>query len=271
MHPELLKFSLGVFAIDLQAYAFFLTLAAVVTVTGGWIVATKRGLPRRGVALILVATAIAGFFGARLLHAATHVSAYRNEPWRLFALDFNGLALFGGFAAAAVVGWAGCRFARLDAWRLADSVAAPLGIGISIARIGCFLNGCCFGQTTSLPWGMQFPLFSKVHLYQLSQTNGANLLSVAPVHPTQIYDAVAALSGAKLAAWCLHRRFPPGVAFASFIGWYALCRLILQLFRIVMPSEDAPPCAYPVLFLTVALVSAFVVWKKCLTSRISRN
>jgi phosphatidylglycerol:prolipoprotein diacylglycerol transferase len=265
MHP-LLEFSFGAFAWHVQSYGFFLTLAAVVTAVGGWVMATRRGLPLQRTLIVLAATVVAGLVGARLLHAATHWAAYRVEPWHLFTLDPNGLALFGGLFAAALVGWAACRLARLDPWRLADSIAVPLGFGIALARVGCFLNGCCFGKTTIMPWGVTFPPFSEVHLYQLSQGAGAGLFSVAPVHPTQLYDAAAAVSGALIAGWILRRRLPRGVAIAAFVAWYALGRSLIQPFRVVMPSEDAPTWFYPALFLTVAAASAVVAWRRSLAA-----
>jgi phosphatidylglycerol:prolipoprotein diacylglycerol transferase len=258
MHP-LLHFGLGFVAFDVKSYSLFLTLAAVLTVAGAWVFAVRRGMPRWRVAGVLAAAALAGFAGARLLHAATHLAAYRAEPWRLYSPDFNGLALFGGMAAAVAVGWLACRAARLDARRLADSVAIPLGLGIAVARVGCYLNGCCFGKVTTMPWSVRFPFLSEPHLYQLTQGTGAGLFSVAAVHPTQFYDAAAALAASAVAAYVLRRRLPRGAAMAAFVATYALGRAVIQPFRVVMPSEDVAPWFYPVLFVAVFATGIIVV------------
>ncbi|MHB1344793.1 MAG: prolipoprotein diacylglyceryl transferase family protein [Thermoleophilia bacterium] len=47
---------------------------------------------------------------------------------------------------------------RLPARRLADIGGVGLGLGIAIYRVGCFLQGCCYGRPTDLPWGVRFPL-----------------------------------------------------------------------------------------------------------------
>ena len=46
---------------------------------------------------------------------------------------------------------------RLPLGRFADGFAPVVGIGIAIARVGCFLHGCCFGTFCSWPWGVRFP------------------------------------------------------------------------------------------------------------------
>ena len=47
-------------------------------------------------------------------------------------------------------------------------------------RVGCFLNGCCYGRPTTLPWGVKFPPGSFASL-EFGDT---------PVHPSQLYNAV---------------------------------------------------------------------------------
>lgn len=251
-----------------QAYNLCLALAAVLTVAGAWALAVRRGLPRWRTAGVLAAVAVAGFAGARLLHAATHLAAYRADPWRLYSMNFNGLAIFGGLAAAVIIGLIAARLARLDARRLADSVAVPLGLGIALARVGCFLNGCCFGKVTAMPWGVTYPYGSEPHLYQLTQGNGSGdgalgfgLFSVSPVHPTQFYDAAAALAASAIAGYVLKRRLPRGAASAAFVATYALGRTVIQPFRVVMPSEDVAPWFYPALFAVTALMGVILTWR----------
>ena len=89
-------------------------------------------------------------------------------------------------------------------------VAAPaVAIGAAVGRIGCFLNGCCDGTICTLPWGVQFPAGSHAWMRQLN----AGLISEAaplslPVHPTQLYAAIAAFGvlGLLLAYFPWRRR-----------------------------------------------------------------
>ncbi|MDD2714402.1 MAG: prolipoprotein diacylglyceryl transferase [Candidatus Wallbacteria bacterium] len=55
--------------------------------------------------------------------------------------------------------------------RMGNSIAPAIAIGLAVARIGCFLQGCCFGRPTLLPWGVNF---------------GDGIMR----HPTQLYESL---------------------------------------------------------------------------------
>jgi len=69
----------------------------------------------------------------------------------------GGLAYYGGFLFAMPVGLWYARRKQLGVWRVADLTAPLIAFGLFFGRMGCFLNGCCFGRPTTLPWGVDFP------------------------------------------------------------------------------------------------------------------
>ena len=79
-------------------------------------------------------------------------------------------------------------------WPMADVAAPAVAIGAAVGRLGCFLNGCCDGVACSLPWGVRFPAGS--HAWT-RQANAGLIAPDAPfslpVHPTQLYAALAGL------------------------------------------------------------------------------
>ena len=84
----------------------------------------------------------------------------------------------------------------VPAWRLADAIVPVVGVGIAIARLGCFLHGCCFGIPCALPWCVTFPADS--YVYQLHASLGLlppGAARSAPVHPLQLYFAGAGAPG----------------------------------------------------------------------------
>ena len=86
-------------------------------------------------------------------------------------------------------------------WRMTDVAAPAVAIGIAIGRIGCFLNGCCYGAVCALPWAVRFPAGSHAWARQVD----AGLISPwrstsLPVHPTQLYASLAGFVVARLAA-----------------------------------------------------------------------
>jgi phosphatidylglycerol:prolipoprotein diacylglycerol transferase len=77
---------------------------------------------------------------------------------------------------------------------MCDVAAPAVAIGAALGRIGCWLNGCCHGALSDLPWSVRFPRGSHAWVRQLN----AGLIppeapTSLPVHPTQVYSAVAGL------------------------------------------------------------------------------
>lgn len=103
----------------------------------------------------------------------------------------GGLAYYGGFVFASAFGLWYARKHRLGMGRMADLAAPWIAFGLAITRIGCFLNGCCYGKLADLGsrFGVRFPIGSVVHDFQVK----AHLVGAhdppLPVHPTQIYLA----------------------------------------------------------------------------------
>ncbi len=256
MNP-VLSLTLGGWQFHISSYRFFFALAAVATVGLGTIVARRRGLPIQRCLGCLLLMAAAVPVGARLMDAATKSDLYREDPSRLWALDLTGFSMFGGLLLAAIVGMLACRWMSVDLVRLADSVAPALGLGIALMRIGCFEAGCCFGEVCDLPWAVTFPPGSEAHLYQV--LNGGGLFSIGaplPVHPTQLYEASAALIGTAVTLWILRGRRADGTAFLVFAGWYSGFRLVNHLFRVQGSALSVLEEFYPILYATILLVSA---------------
>jgi len=132
----------------------------------------------------------------------------------------HGFRIPGGIVLLAVLGPFVSRGLGLPWRRFGDAViiAAPLAlIGI---RVGCFLNGCCFGKLSHVPWAISFPEGSLALAYQLKRGMvPAGSAWSLPVHPLQLYFAAAALLiGCALVAG---RRQVGGDGALQF-GFYAL-------------------------------------------------
>ncbi len=262
MHP-VVDIALGGLEIHTSAYRFFLALAAAFTVGVAFATATRRGLPGRRVLACLSCMAAAVPVGARLWDAATKSGVYFDDPGRLLALDLTGLSLYGGLFLAAGVGAVACRILSVDLVGLADATTPALGVGIALARLGCFEAGCCFGQPTDLPWGVTFPRGSDAHLHQLLEGGLFSGGRVLPVHPTQLYELAAALAGAGVAALLLLRKAPPGEAFLSFVMLYDGFRLVNHFLRVPGAALATPRDFYPMLYLCIfATACAVVGWRR---------
>jgi len=239
MHPILLDLpSLG---ITILSYRVCLLLAVLVCwLIGPRWVATLEGLDPRSVFGAMVLLGLAAFAGARLHFVLTHWGDFADRP--LAALQFwsGGLHAGGGIvllAAAApfVLGWL-----RLPLGRFADGFVPTVGIGIAIARLGCFLHGCCFGTLCSWPWCLTFP--RDTYIYQYHADLGVLPLGAErtlPIHPLQLYFVTAGLMITAAAHW-LHRRkrYDGEVALVGFVVFSA-STAVLEFLR-----ADAQPRVY---------------------------
>lgn len=144
----------------------------------------------------------------------------------------GGLAYYGGFICAAAFGLYYARKHRLGMWRMADLASPWIAMGLALTRMGCFLNGCCYGKPSDLPWAVRFPVGSVVHQAQRE----ANLIAAGapalPVHPAQIY-----LAGLNLLTFFLlyfavrPKRRCDGAVFAWLLILKAVFRSLVEIWR----------------------------------------
>ena len=250
----------------LHSYATFYVLAWVVAVALGTLVAHRSGIAWPRALLTFVVALVAGIVGARLLDLAVNWGYYAADPSRIYQAAFGGFSLYGGLILGLAAGAGLARLLRLEVWRLGDSAVPALAAGIVFMRIGCFLNGCCFGKVTSLPWGVTFPYGSPAWTHQLL-TNPSGILGflarTQPVHPTQIYEIIAAAVLGGLATWLAVRgRLPSGAALVVFLLGFTLFRLGNNYLRATLPTFKLPGWFFPIVYLVVcAVLAALLAWR----------
>lgn len=244
-------------------YSTFAFIAITLVCSGVYYTAVRSGFRRRTAGIVLALSAVSSLIGARLLYVLTNLDAYRADGTEWWDIGFHGFSLYGGILLALGSGWIGARLMKSDAVGLADITAPFIGIGIAVMRIGCFLHGCCFGKETSLPWGVRFPLLSPAHVYQL-QHPGGNILTVRPVHPTQLYELAAVLTGSLIAVFLLKRHVPKGVPFLAFGIWFTAFRFFNHFLRQPLSPADASPYFYPVFYGIILFGGMYALIRKIL-------
>lgn len=255
MHPDLIK--LG--PLTLHAYGTLLALSFFLGLLLARARATTRGIAERDVLDLFQVLIISAIVGARFFFVIFHLDAYAGRWWHILALWEGGLTLYGGlllcFASAAVF----LRRRGVPFLRMADVMAPSLGLGLLFTRIGCFLNGCCFGLPTDGPFGVCFPAGSEAARTALGLAAGhAHAGDCVPIHPAQLYSAFAGL--VILVALLLFDRRRPyeGATFALFLLLYGVKRFTVDQFRYY---EDAMTVAGLSVnqWLSIGLVGAAVV------------
>ena len=111
---------------------------------------------------------IIGVVGARAFFVVHYFEQFREEPLNIFATWHGGLEFLGGVVPATGFLLFYLHHRKLPVRRYLDLMAIGLMMGLAFGRIGCFLNACCFGKPTDLPWGVRFPYGSFVYISQIN-------------------------------------------------------------------------------------------------------
>jgi len=191
--------------------------------------------------LVLVSI-LAGVVGSRLLWFVLYHDP-REPFWVIIEVWKGGLVFYGGLVAALVADYVYLRKARQHVWRVADLVAPAIVLGQAFGRIGCFLNGCCFGgvSTEGFPLAVRFPAFHNeagvpvggpaflehVRRYALPDNSAASL----PVHPTQLYTAACLFMVSALLVVATPYKRRDGEVFALMCILHAATRLGIEFVR----------------------------------------
>ncbi|HEY2743719.1 MAG TPA: prolipoprotein diacylglyceryl transferase [Polyangia bacterium] len=131
------------------------------------------------------------------------------KPWR------GGLTYYGGFIFATAFAWYYVRKYKLGWWRTADLAAPGIMLGLVCGRLGCFLNGCCYGKPTTSVLGVVFPARPGVH-----------------VHPTQLYESAGCFIIFCILYYVVRaRRRVFGDVFAWMLILYGIVRSICEIWR----------------------------------------
>ena len=181
---------------------------------------------------------IGGFIGGRLVHIIDSWEYYIANPQAL--IGFEGLALYGTVIGVIVAEWIYMRVRRVSFSSLAGmgeviAVGAPLAQ--AIGRLGCTINGCCFGKPSPFESFPGAVIYSKPPTGTLIQDwyyIPTEYLGV-PLYPAQIYFVLWNLIVFAI-AWRLRGKLKPqGSLFFLYLCLYAAADFSSRFFRINDP------------------------------------
>jgi hypothetical protein len=111
-------------------------------------------------------------------------------------------------------------------------IALFIAIVFAIGRLGCLLNGCCFGSVTSLPWGINYPIGTPAHWLHLFVDFIPNShLSSLTIHPIQLYETIFHLFSAILIVKIGKRFKNSNTVLFSYFGSYLIFRFFIEFIR----------------------------------------
>ncbi len=134
---------------------------------GIWIAskrAPKRGVPSNSIVDIAVASLLFGLGGGRIAYVITHWKEFEGRMLDIISpiqsdgtIGIAGLVLLGGVVAGFGGAYWMSKKRGTSFLNVTDIMVPSLALGIAFGRLGCFMNGCCFGNVCDLPWSVVFP------------------------------------------------------------------------------------------------------------------
>ncbi len=192
------------------------------------------GLPEEGVSQLVICAMAGGAAGARFAYVCEHWSVeFAGRPFvEVFRFDKGGLMFYGGLFGAIVVIALFSRAKKVSLIRVLDLCAAVLPLGHAFGRVGCFLNGCCFGRVCESALSVTYPAHSPAWWEQVGEgLIGRGAPESLPVLPSQLIEAVANLV-LFAALFALARRKPSkGFLSGVYLICYAAIRFITETLR----------------------------------------
>ena len=188
-------------------------LAVVVLVLWVWYFLRKVGIKTEDVMGAALWAIPMGIIVSRLIHVIDRFDYYVDNPGRILGLE--GLTIYGAILGGLLGSWIYCRIRRGSFAPLADLGAPGILLAQAIGRVGCIINGCCYGEPTTLPWGFVYPHVG----------SGA-------VHPTQLYELLGDLVIFALLFWVFrgHLR-PSGSLLALYLALYSALTFTVRFWR----------------------------------------
>ena len=171
---------------------------------------------------LVILAAVAGIVGARIFYVVQFWDKqFANQHWTsVFRIDQGGQVFYGGFILASIAIMIYCKIKKINALSVFDILTPSLAIGHAFGRIGCFINGCCYGRPTECSFGVKYAkgsfAFEKYH-------------NVIAIHPVQMYEALANLVFFGLFMITL-RKLKRGYTVGIYLITYAIFRYIMEAY-----------------------------------------
>ena len=162
---------------------------------------------------LAIATVISGFIGARIFYVVQSWDYFQLAPFDIIKIWEGGIVAYGGIIGGLIGFTSFVKFKRLPFLPLLDMFVMALALAQGFGRFGCFLNGCCFGKPTNLPWGVLFPF------------------APFPVHPTQLYEAVFCFALAIFLLLIFRKNLRTGTISALYFIIYPAGRFLIEFVR----------------------------------------
>ena len=209
MHPIILKIG----PVVIYSYGLMLALGFAIAVYLVRRRAEIEGIKSSVIVDLCFCIIVTGIIGARLLYVFENYDYYLKNPLEIPMINKGGLILYGGIILASVTTIIFVKVRSLHLWKVADLLMPYVAFGQAIGRIGCLLNGCCYGKPTAGLFGVNMPgHYTKIH-------------------PTQLFESVAMLFIFFALLLLRKRKKYDGQIFFYYVIFYSIIRFLIEFLR----------------------------------------
>lgn len=244
MHQILFK--IGSFKI--YSYGVMMVLGYFFVLGFAYYNARKVDIDENDAVDLSILTFMSGIVGSRIIYVLLNLKKY-NSFMDLLEFQKGGLSWHGGLLGGILAIFIYCKIKKYNPFKALDLLMTPTIFALGIGRIGCFLNGCCYGKPTSVPWAMTFPS----HRHPI------------PVHPTQLYEMVLDFAMFFfLLYWWKKRKFN-GENSLMMLALYSVVRFSVEFFRYNSSNQMIAGLSlaqWVSISLFVVIISAIIIIRK---------
>ncbi len=235
--------------LNVRWYGVMVALAVLVIVL--WVIWQVRKGARISYDTVFMAAIVgipSGVVVSRLLHVIDLWEYYSQHPGQI--IGGSGLSIYGAVLGAALGIWVYSKFSKFQFGYLADLIVPGLILAQIVGRIGCTINGCCYGTVISLPWAIVY-----------THPDSLGSLGIA-THPTTVYEMIylAIIFGVVLVL--KSRLRTDGSLFLVYLGLYSLWRLGIDFLRSGTPFLFGLHQAQVIAIIVLAIVIPLLVLRK---------
>jgi phosphatidylglycerol:prolipoprotein diacylglycerol transferase len=207
MYPEIC--TIGPFTV--YSYGLMLAVAFTVTCTLLVIQARKQGLDSDIIFNLAFIVFLCGIIGARVFYVLDNLPYYLKHPAEIVKLQHGGLAWLGGLMGGILAGVVYLKKKKLPILKVMDLIVPFAALGQAIGRIGCLLNGCCFGRESL--FGIYFPVHEAIRI------------------PVQIYSSLILIAIYVFLRFMQERPHRQRQIFYVYLLLYASKRFLIEFWR----------------------------------------
>jgi phosphatidylglycerol:prolipoprotein diacylglycerol transferase len=244
-------FTLG--TLEIRWYGIMVVLAVIAILIISIFEAKRLNINREDVYNIATWAIISGVIMARVVHIIDHWQYYMEHPMQI--LSFEGVGVYGAVIGVIIAIVIYCLVKKFSIWKIGDMVAPGALLGMAIGRVGCLLNGCCYGLDTDCSCAF---IYTNPGTYAPLNT---------PVLPTQVFHLVWNLIAFGI-IWAVRKRLKPvGSTLLMFLALYAAGDLTIRFFRAGTPflfgMQEAQVIGILILVITVPwLTTRMVLYRR---------